>query len=130
MKWFGVTSRWIVVVSVLLAGITSCSVENPKRILVFSKTKGFRHQSIAAGKMAMLKLGEQHGVQVDTTEDASYFVEDSLKNYSTVVFLNSTGDVLNPSQQAAFERYIQSGGGFTGIHSAADTEYDWPWYNK
>jgi cytochrome c len=67
---------------------------------------------------------------VDSTRDAGYFVEDSLKNYSAVVFLSTTLNVLNADQQVAFERYIQAGGGFAGIHAAADTEYDWPWYNK
>src|SRR5690606_21969184 len=55
---------------------------------------------------------------------------DSLKKYSAVVFLNTTGDVLNAAQEAAFERYIQAGGGFVGIHSATDTEYDWKWYGR
>ena len=39
-------------------------------------------------------------------------------------------DVLNEVQQSEFERYIQAGGGFVGIHAASDTEYDWPWYGK
>lgn len=101
-----------------------------QRILVFSKTKGFRHSSIAAGKTAMLKLGRENGIAVDTTESAAYFTEDSLKNYNAVVFLNATGDVLTHVQQAEFERYIQAGGGFVGIHAAADCEYQWPWYGK
>lgn len=101
-----------------------------KRILVFSKTEGYRHASIDEGKTTLLKLGEANGFRVDTTVDASFFVEDSLKHYSAVVFLNTTQDVLNHIQQAYFERYIQAGGGFVGIHAAADTEYDWPWYGK
>ena len=101
-----------------------------KRVLVFSKTEGYRHASIAEGKKTFLQLGAENGFRVDTTEDAGYFVEDSLKHYSAVVFLNTTKDVLNHIQQAQFERYIQSGGGFVGIHAAADTEYDWPWYGK
>ena len=102
----------------------------PDAILVFSKTKGFRHKSIAAGKVALMKLGAENRFQVDTTEDASAFTLDNLKKYKTVVFLSTTGDILNPEQQTAFEKYIQGGGGFLGIHAAADTEYDWPWYNK
>ena len=77
----------------------------------------------------MLKLGEAHGIGVDTTEDAGVFTEEQLKKYAAVVFLNTTGDVLDAYQQADFERFIQAGGGFVGIHSASDTEYDWPWYN-
>ncbi|MGA0559881.1 ThuA domain-containing protein [Larkinella sp. VNQ87] len=101
-----------------------------KRLLVFSKTAGFRHASIPAGKTAILKLGQENGFAVDTTENAARFTEDNLKRYSAVIFLSTTGDVLNDQQQAAFERYIQAGGGYVGIHAAADTEYDWPWYGK
>lgn len=113
-------------------GLGSCSKEErePKNILVFSKTEGFRHQSIEAGQAALLKMGEEYGFKVDTTEDASRFDEDILKRYDAVVFLNTTGDVLDAYQQNSFERYIQAGGGYVGIHSATDTEYDWPWYGK
>lgn len=101
-----------------------------KRILVFSKTTGFRHASIPNGKAAIQKLGKENGFEVDTTEDATLFTEDNLKKYAAVVFLNTTGDVLDYRQEAAFERFIQSGGGFAGIHSATDTEYDWIWYAR
>jgi len=100
------------------------------RILVFSKTAGFRHESIAAGKAAIIKLGKEQGFIVDTTENEIYFNEDSLKNYKAVVFMSTTGNILNAPQQIAFERYIQAGGGFAGVHAAADTEYDWAWYGK
>ncbi|MEM9917278.1 MAG: ThuA domain-containing protein [Bacteroidota bacterium] len=98
-------------------------------VLVFSKTEQFRHASIPDGIKAIIELGEKHGFTVDTTEDASYFKEKQLANYNVVVFLNTTGDVLNDAQQLEFNRFIQAGGGFVGIHAAADTEYDWPWYN-
>ncbi len=116
----------ILIITIMLA---SCSTKE-KRILVFSKTEGFRHGSIEAGVAALKKLGEENELQVIATEDSYYFVEDSLKQFSAVVFLNTTGNILNYEQQADFERYIQAGGGFVGIHAATDTEYDWPWYNK
>ena len=100
------------------------------RLLVFSKTEGFRHASIEDGKKALLQLGEEHSVQVDTTEDASMFTEATLQDYDAVIFLSTTGDVLNDAQQDAFMRYIQAGGGYVGVHAAADTEYDWPWYGR
>jgi len=100
------------------------------RVLVFSKTAGFRHSSIGVGRAAIRKLGEENGFSVDTTEDASAFTSRNLARYRAVVFLNTTGDVLNPAQQDDFERYIQAGGGYVGIHSATDTEYDWPWYGR
>lgn len=102
----------------------------PARILVFFKTKGYYHTSIPAGIAAIQKLGKENNFIVDTTKNSAYFVQDSLKNYSAVIFLSTTMNVLNSDEQVAFERYIQSGGGYAGVHAAADTEYDWPWYNK
>ena len=98
------------------------------RVLVFSKTAGFRHDSIDEGHAAIEQLGEENDFQVDHTEDAGAFRADVLEHYDSVIWLSTTGDVLNATQQAAFEDYIQAGGGYTGIHSAADTEYTWPWY--
>ena len=98
------------------------------RILVFSKTAGFRHDSIPVGVQALRELGARNGIQVDATEDAAAFSDASLRRYDVVVFLLTTGDVLDDSQQAAFQRYIRAGGGFAGVHSASDTEHDWPWY--
>ncbi|QMW03303.1 ThuA domain-containing protein [Spirosoma foliorum] len=109
---------------------SATSTTSPKRILVFSKTKGWKHTSIPFGIAALQKLGRENNFRVDTTKNAAYFNDDSLKHYQAVVWLSTTGNVLNQVQQAAFERYIQAGGGYLGIHAAADTEYDWPWYNK
>ncbi|HEY4326693.1 MAG TPA: ThuA domain-containing protein [Mucilaginibacter sp.] len=100
------------------------------RILVFSKTLGWHHSCIPFGIAALQKLGKENGFDVDTTTNAEAFTDDNLKNYDAVVFNCTTGNVLNAVQQAAFERYIQAGGGFAGVHSAADTEYDWPWYGR
>lgn len=112
--------------------IFSCSKERSgkPKILVFSKTAGYHHESIADGNAAIQKLGSSNNFDVDTTTNAAWFTEDSLSKYAAVVFLSTTGDVLNYYQEAAFERYIQSGGGFVGIHAATDTEYDWGWYGK
>lgn len=107
----------------------SCLAGKPK-ILVFSKTVVYHHASIADGNAAIQKLGSQNNFDVDTTTNATWFTEDTLKKYAAVVFLSTTGDVLNNYQEAAFERYIQAGGGFMGIHAATDTEYEWGWYGK
>lgn len=100
------------------------------RILVFCKTAGFHHNSIEEGKLAIMKLGQENRFLVDTTTDPSVFNISNLKQYKAVVFLNTTGNVLDSLQQAAFEQYIHGGGGFVGIHAASDTEYDWPWYGR
>ncbi|MEO6000376.1 MAG: ThuA domain-containing protein [Chitinophagaceae bacterium] len=107
------------------------AAKGPKRVLVFSKTVKFRHkEGIAAGKIAIMQLGKDNKFGVDTTEDAAVFTPENLKKYAAVIFLSTTGDVLDDTQQAAFQQYIKSGGGFMGIHSATDTEYDWPWYGE
>ncbi len=115
---------------VLFAALAFSCSKKEHRILVFSKTAGFRHPSIETGIKALQKLGAENGMKVTATEDAAYFVEDSLQLFNAVIFLNTTGDILDAVQQADFERYIQAGGGFVGIHAATDTEYDWPWYNQ
>ena len=103
--------------------------EGEAKVLVFSKTMGFKHASIPAGIVAIQKLGQENGFAVDTTKNADLFTDENLKNYSAVIFLSTTGNVLDQNQEAAFERYIQAGGGYVGVHAAADTEYDWGWYN-
>ena len=100
------------------------------RVLVFTKTAGFRHDSIPSGLTMLRELGTAAGLEVDTTEDAESFTADTLNAYDAVVWLNTTGDVLNQSQQDAFQIYVEAGGGYVGIHSAADTEYEWAWYGE
>lgn len=100
-------------------------------VLVFSKTAGWRHDAIPAGVAAIRNLGKLHDFDVFWTEDAGrVFNDQELSKYQAVVFLLTTGDILDDGQQAAFERYIRSGGGYVGVHSAADTEAGWPWYTR
>jgi type 1 glutamine amidotransferase len=98
-------------------------------VLVFTRTTGFWHDSIPAAVDAIRALGSKHGFSVTATEDESTFTDDQLARYATVVFVSTTGDPLG-SQAAkdAFERYVEDGGGFVGIHAAADSGYEWPWY--
>ncbi|MEJ7645743.1 MAG: ThuA domain-containing protein [Chryseolinea sp.] len=107
-----------------------CKESSTPKVLVFSKTNGWKHTSIPYGVAAIYKLGSENNFLVDTTKDASFFDDDNLKQYHAVIFNNTTRNVLNAEQQASFERYIQAGGGFVGIHAAADTEYEWSWYDK
>jgi glucose/arabinose dehydrogenase len=114
---------------IIILFLASCKEsQNKVRVLVFSKTTGFRHSSIPIGKTAIQKLGLENNFEADTTEDADLFTEENLKKYAAIIFLNTTGDVLNNRQEIAMERFIQAGGGFVGVHSATDTEYDWIWY--
>jgi type 1 glutamine amidotransferase len=91
-------------------------------VLVFTKTAAFRHESIPAGIAALQALGAQYHFQVDASEDAAVFTPENLTRYRVVIFCNTTGDILAPEQQVAFEHFIQQGGGFVGLHSATDTE--------
>lgn len=102
----------------------------PPSLLVFSRTAGYRHASIGAGVQALSALAEQRGWELDATEDAGAFTDATLARYDAVVFLSTTGDVLDADQQAAFERFIRDGRGYVGIHAASDTEYEWPWYGE
>ena len=102
----------------------------PELVLAFTKTEGYRHASIEKGVQTLRELGRENGFIVLQTETAEDFNPDNLKNFKLVVFLSTTMDVLDNNQQQAFENYIRNGGSFMGIHAAADTEYDWPWYGK
>jgi type 1 glutamine amidotransferase len=111
------------------AAVMAASSSNLRyKVLVFSKTAAFRHASIPNGLTAIQQLGIENSFQVVATEDATLFNDAFLAQFRVVVFLMTTGDVLDATQQAAFERYIRAGNGFVGIHSASDTEYAWPWY--
>jgi hypothetical protein len=105
------------------------SIHAPFSALVFSRTTGFRHASIPAGIAAVEVLGAYHAFSVEATEDPAAFSDSNLAQFAVVIFLNTTGDVLDSLQQGAFERYIRAGHGFVGVHSASDTEYGWPWYH-
>lgn len=129
MKSFKI-SHLSLVVLMMLFFCTNVSAMKPNKVLVFSKTKGFHHKSIPTGIKAIQKLGDENGFLVDTTTNSENFTESNLKQYKAVIFLSPTGDVLNDEQQKAFEKYIEAGGGFMGIHSATDCEYDWPWYGN
>src|SRR5690242_7806798 len=101
----------------------------PFRALVFSKTTGFRHDSIPAGITAIQQLGQQHNFTVDATEDDTLFTDANLARYDVVIFLSTTGDPLGTqAEKDAFQRYIEHGGGFVGVHAAADSGYTWQWY--
>jgi uncharacterized protein len=100
------------------------------KVLLFSKTDGFHHESINEGITAIKTLAARNNFTVDWQEDAKLFNDKNLEKYQVVIFLNTTGNILNEEQQAAFEKFIKAGKGFVGIHSASDTEYDWAWYTK
>lgn len=113
----------------MLAG-TAAAAPPPDRMLVFSKTAGFRHESIPTAVATLRRLAEEEGLVADHSEDAGDFTPTNLARYRVVAFASTTGAILDPAQQQAFEGFVRNGGGFVGVHSAADTEYEWPWYGR
>jgi cytochrome c len=129
---FRYSSRWIFVAAglfLLLSAAADSRAQNA-RVLIFSKTKGYRHEAIPFGIGLIRKIGQEKAFDVDTSTNAAVFNDNDLKKYKAVIFNSTTGDVLDSAQQSAFERYIHAGGGYVGIHAAADTEYSWPWYGR
>lgn len=99
-------------------------------VLLFTRTAAFRHDSIVDGVRAVTELGEAHDFTVDHATDDSVFTAENLERYAAIIFLSTTGNLLGETQRSAFERYIERGGGFVGIHAAADSGYDWPFYGE
>ena len=113
------------------AGTTSTTTATgPRRLLLFHRAEGFVHTSIPVAVAALTARAQAEGWEVSATDDAAFFTEENLDPVSVVAFVITSGDVLDPPEQAAFEAFIGKGRGFVGIHSATDTEYDWPWYGE
>lgn len=119
-----------VLVVLLFLQLSTAIFAQQFKVLLFTKTDGFHHESINEGVAAIKQLAVRNTFSVDWQEDAKLINDKNLEKYQAVIFLNTTGNILNEEQQAAFEKFIKSGKGFVGIHSASDTEYDWPWYTK
>jgi cytochrome c len=127
----------MLVATVALVALAPLSWQTPppavpaaRSVLVFSKTSGFRHDSIPAARQALLKIAQERRWSMTFTEDSTWFAAAKLQPYDAVVFLMTTGDVLNAEQEGALEGFVRAGGGYVGIHAAADTEYDWEWYGR
>jgi len=106
---------------------TVCAQDAP-RVLVFTKTLGYRHDNIEKGVAAIRQLGEQQGFLVDHSEDVGQFTDEGLRPYQALIFLSTSGNLFDEAQQAAFQRYIRGGRGLVGIHAATTTAYEWHWY--
>lgn len=119
---------FLLIGTVLLSGFAAPPKDS--EVLVFTKTSGYRHKSIEVGVETLKELGAENGFNITHTENAELFNYKTLKRFDLVIFLNTTGDVLNSEQEQAFEKYINKGGSFMGVHAATDTEFEWPWFNK
>ena len=113
----------------------TCAQQNEKNtealhVLVFSKTNGFRHESISSGLKMIYDQSSKENWVVTATEDPSLLRDDLLSTIDVAVFLNPTGDAICDAGQEAFTKFIKSGKGFVGIHAASDCEYEWPFYGN
>lgn len=127
---FRLPAQAVLLLFALLCAAVAHAQPTADRMLVFSKTAKFRHDAIPVAVAALQRVAAQEGLLADHSEDADAFTAGNLARYRVVVFASTTGDVLDEAQQQALEGFIRDGGGFVGVHAAADTEYDWPWYGQ
>lgn len=121
--------------------------EKPRKLLVFSRTNGFRHASIVTGKLALSEMGAKTGAyEAVVSDDLSNFEKDKIGQFGAICFLSTTqnpfspgkGELLGMSEEEKAEAlkyelqlkenlmaYVKGGGGFVGIHAATDTFYEW-----
>src|SRR6202140_2955834 len=100
------------------------------KVLLVTTTRGWHHESLHSGVLAIQELGRKNFFDAVLFENPNGFTDEFVKQFQVIIFLNTTGDIFDSAQQKVMERFIQSGKGFVGIHSASDTEYDWEWYTK
>lgn len=116
--------------TILLFSSATVFAQPQFKALLFTETAGWHHESINEGVDGIRQIAQRHQFQVDWHEQANRINKENLEQYDVIIFLSTTGDILNDEQQAAMEEFIQSGKGFVGIHAASDTEYDWEWYTQ
>jgi len=101
------------------------------KAIVFSKAVNYHHVSISEGVTAIQELSQKHHFDLEWEEISSkVFNDEKLEDIDVLIFLNTSGDVLNEEEQEAFKRFIKSGKGYVGIHGASSTEKDWDWYTQ
>ena len=104
---------------------------NTQTVLVLTATEGYVHkEAIPAGKELLIRLGKENGFNVLHARQSAALESVDFSSLDAMVFLCTTLDIFNSQQEALVKNYIQNGGGYVGIHAAADTEYDWPWYGQ
>lgn len=120
--------RIFLIALLVVSGAFEVVAQVQKKVLIFTKTTGFRHASIPKGVHTVEHLLEQEGISYRHSENSDLFQPDSLKQFDALIFLHTTGDLFNEDQKLAFQKFIRSGKGYLGIHAASDTEFGWSWY--
>lgn len=128
-----ISTSLLVIGFFLMLGSCTQSPPDPNQkdmptLLIFSRTKAYRHECIEPGTIALESYFKTHGIHSMHSEDSSMISDEKLKPFDAIIFFQTTGNILDTMQQLALQKFVESGKGFVGIHSAADTEYDWPWY--
>lgn len=115
---------------VSLSGSSAAAALPENHVLVYTHNgKGYVHDNIQSSVEAIKKMGSENGFAVDATDDPNLFADATLKQYQALVFANTNNEAfLNDTHRDAFKHYIESGGGFVGIHSASGSERDWPYF--
>ena len=109
----------------------SATAQNKQfKALIVTTTRGWHHESLHYGVLAIQDLARRNFFDAVLLEDPNGINDKNLAQYQVIIFLNTTGDIFDSAQQKVMERFIESGKGYVGIHSASDTEYDWEWYTK
>ncbi|MDQ6762548.1 MAG: ThuA domain-containing protein, partial [Bacteroidota bacterium] len=122
-----------VFLSLFLAAIFLSSTTNAQKqfkALLVTITNGWRHESVHAGVLAIQQLAVRNNFDLVYFDDPNSFTDKNLAQYQLVIFLSTTGNIFDSTQKKVMERFIESGKGYVGIHSASDTEYGWDWYTK
>ena len=127
MKFFG--PAVCILIQFAFSQISFSQAKQFKALLI-TATNGWHHESIHAGVLAIQQLGEKNFFDVELLHNPNGFTDAFVAQFKVIIFLNTTGDIFDSTKQKVMERFIQSGKGYVGIHSASDTEYEWAWYNR
>lgn len=121
---------FIIIILIQTCLCFAASAQKQFKALLITTTRGWHHESLHSGVLAIQELGRKNFFDVVLFENPAGFTDQYLQQFQVVIFLNTTGDIFDTAQQKVMERFIESGKGWVGIHSASDTEYDWDWYTK
>ena len=120
----------LVILLLQLYSFNGMAQQKQFKALMVTTTKGWHHESLHSGVLAIQQLGIKNFFDAVLFENPNGFTDKYLEQFQVIIFINTTADIFDSAQQKVMERFIQSGKGYVGIHSASDTEYDWDWYTK
>jgi type 1 glutamine amidotransferase len=119
------------------AGASAAWAKEAPRVLIFTYSTGYRHASIEPGVIALQAMGKKMGVTMVTSADPAVFSTEGLKGVQAIILISNTSKKTDPtsewltgSKRDALQAFVHRGGGIVGIHAAADSHYNWPWYGR